>query len=119
MHLKLTDLALQRLPAGTHWDEITPAFGVRVGKRARTFICIRDGGKRITIGRYPNMSLVDARKKAKGLLLGVYEKQTATGYLEAVERYLKQVQPELKFKTYSERPYPARNALHLGRGVAE
>jgi len=102
LHLKLTDLALQRLPIGTHWDETTPAFGVRVGKRAKTFFCIRDGGRRITIGRYPSMKLVDARIKAKGLLLGVYEKRTAPGYLEAVESYLKQVKPDLKLKTYSE-----------------
>ena len=102
MHLKLTDLALQKLPEGMHWDEITPAFGVRVGKRAKTFICVRDGGRRVTIGRYPYMSLIEARTKAKGILLGLYERHTATGYQECVERYLRQVQTELKTKTFSE-----------------
>lgn len=98
----LTDITVQKLPEGMWWDESTSAFGLRVGKKTRTFVCVRDGGRKITIGRYPSISLQEARKKAKGLLLGVYEKAQDQGYAEAVERYLRQIQPELRHKTWAE-----------------
>ena len=54
---------------GTYWDLGTKAFGVRIGKSAKTFIVIRDGGRRIKLGRYPDLSLQDARAKARRILL--------------------------------------------------
>ena len=102
MSAKFTVVSIQRLRPGTHWDASTPAFGLRVGKRARTFIAVKDGGRRVTIGRYPAMSLAAARKRAKGILLGVYDKSLGTGYIDAVERYLKQMVTELRPRTHYE-----------------
>ena len=71
---KLTDPVVRNLPAGTTvWDALLPAFGIRVGKRSRTWICavIRPGSKhptRLKIGRYPEMSLHDARAAARTML---------------------------------------------------
>lgn len=63
--ITLTDLSVQKLKTpGTYWDAALPAFGVRVGKTAKTFILIRDGGRRIKLGRYPKISLQAARQKA-------------------------------------------------------
>ena len=100
--IKLTDLAVQRLGPGLYWDESTSAFGLRVGKKARTFLCVRNGGQKVTIGRYPAISLQDARKKAKGILLGVFDRAEATGYVDAVERFLRQAEGEVKAKTLGE-----------------
>lgn len=63
--ITLTDLSVQKLKTpGTYWDAALPAFGVRIGKSAKTFILIRDGGRRIKLGRYPKISLQAARQKA-------------------------------------------------------
>lgn len=48
-----------------HWDTLLPAFGVRVQKRVRTFLIVLDGGRRIKLGRYPDISLAKARELAR------------------------------------------------------
>lgn len=72
--LHLTDLSVRALKgtAATtyYWDTTTPAFGLRVGKRAKTWTVMRGRAReRLTIGRYPDLSLTDARKEAKRLLI--------------------------------------------------
>jgi integrase len=67
--LQLTDLTIRALKADAQtdfWDTKTPAFGIRVGKRGRTFIA-KVHNRRVTLGRYPDLSLADARKQALGL----------------------------------------------------
>jgi hypothetical protein len=51
-----------------YWDTKTPAFGVRVGKNAKTFVA-KIGNRRITIGTYGEggLTLAEARKKALSL----------------------------------------------------
>ena len=55
-HVRLTDLAISKLPHQkaqiTYWDEALPAFGVRVGARRKTFIVILNRGRRIKLGTY-------------------------------------------------------------------
>jgi hypothetical protein len=70
--LKLTDLSVRALKGSDtttyYWDASTPAFGIRVGKRAKTWTVMRGRAReRLTVGRYPDMSLTDARKEAKRL----------------------------------------------------
>ena len=47
--LRLTDISVRALkPAAaqtTFWDDTLPAFGIRVGRRSKAFIVIRDGVK--------------------------------------------------------------------------
>jgi Arm DNA-binding domain len=66
----LTDVVVSRLKEpGTYFDENTPAFGIRVGKNRKTWIVIRGRERsRTRIGRYPAVSLAEARKKALVLL---------------------------------------------------
>lgn len=81
--LKLTDRLVERLTVPTvkqrqidYFDTLLPAFGLRVGKNAKTWIVavrVRTHGVwkspgRHRIGRYPEMSLMDARKKARDVL---------------------------------------------------
>ena len=68
--IHITDVVVSRLNTpGTYYDQLTPAFGLRVGKRRKTWLIIR-GRERIrtNIGQYPSLSLADARKEAKRLL---------------------------------------------------
>lgn len=49
------------------WDTELSKFGVRVGQKSKTFICEhRVGNKnvRVTLGKFPALSVSDARKKA-------------------------------------------------------
>lgn len=64
----LTDVGIRSLPLGYHWDASLPSFGVYRGKRTTTFILIKTGGRRAKIGRYPTVSLKDARKRAHALI---------------------------------------------------
>jgi hypothetical protein len=67
----LTDVMVSRLRTpGTYFDETTPAFGIRVGKNRKTWIVIRGTERmRTRIGHYPALSLADARKEARKLLI--------------------------------------------------
>lgn len=72
--IALTDLVVRAIkPTNryvTYWDERLPAFGVRVGLHAKTFIVMRGRDRqRVAIGRYPDTSLAEAREKARRLLL--------------------------------------------------
>jgi hypothetical protein len=73
--MRLTDISVRNLPVPlsgqkVHYDETLPNFGCRLSQGGtRTFI-VRLGTDRqlITIGRYPIISLSDARAEAKRLL---------------------------------------------------
>jgi integrase len=64
--LNFTDLSLRSLTPGEYWDTKLPAFGIRVGKTARTFI-LKKANRRITLGRFPSLTLQGARQKAHSL----------------------------------------------------
>jgi integrase len=67
----LTDLSIRALKSAgqqvDYWDAATPGFGIRIGARSKTFV-VKRANRRLTIGRYPSVSLQDARKEAKRLL---------------------------------------------------
>lgn len=71
--IRLTDLSVKALKPSekyiTYFSDITPGFGIRVGKRSRTWIVMRGRGReRVRLGAYPELSLAEARKKAMQLL---------------------------------------------------
>ena len=76
--LKLTDAAVSRLKPPDkgqedHWDALTPGFGVRISHGGtRTWLVqarvLKNGAwkqTRITLGRYPAMTLAEAREAAR------------------------------------------------------
>lgn len=72
--MSLTDAQIKRLKAPekgqkTYFDDALPGFGVRVSQGGtKTFIALcGPKRKRHSIGRYPNMSLAEARARAKGI----------------------------------------------------
>ncbi|MEG3143189.1 site-specific integrase [Sphingomonas sp. RT2P30] len=69
----LTDVSVKSLKPSekyvTYFSDITPGFGIRVGKRSRTWIVMRGREReRVRLGSYPELSLADARKKAMQIL---------------------------------------------------
>lgn len=76
MKYRLTDISIKKLSYShdgqvTYWDELTPGFGIRCSTRSKSFVVMYGPKRRLkTIGRYPNISLADARKTAKEVLIG-------------------------------------------------
>lgn len=87
----LTELAIKAASAGTLWDSSLKGFGLRVGKHSKTFIVLVESGRRKKLGRYPLLTLAQAREQAKRILA---EKQlgkvrpTFTPFAEARDAYL-------------------------------
>ncbi len=74
--MRLTDLQIKRLQPPergqkTVFDEALPGFGIRISQGGSKSFVVMYGGKRRlkTIGRYPAVTLADARKDARRLLL--------------------------------------------------
>lgn len=115
----LTDLSVKRLPLPetgtvTHWDTTVKGFGVRVSpKGTRTFIALIGSGTRHKIGRYPLISLADARDEARKQLakktLGTYEKPNVMTFDQALALYLKAC--ELKNRPRTVQEYKRHLAL--------
>ncbi len=64
----ITDLFLKGAKEGLYWDGGLPGFGVRIGKKRKTFLVLIASGRRKSIGHYPLLSLAEARKTARGML---------------------------------------------------
>ena len=91
-----TDVGIRSLPVPArgqraYWDESLPTFGIRISQGgSRTFI-LKTQNRFITIGRFPLLSLSQARTEAKRLLaeitLGRHRPQSLS-YAGAVQLYL-------------------------------
>jgi Arm DNA-binding domain/Phage integrase family len=95
MRAHLTDVSVRALkPADKQyrvWDTKTPAFGVTVNGRTKSWI-VMYGPKRVlkVLGRYSDLSLSDARRKAH-VYLGKQPEQTkAPRFSEALKEFLEQ-----------------------------
>ena len=108
----LTDLMIKRLKPPergqeTTWDTQVTGFGVRCSQGgAKTFVVMHGKNRRrVSIGRYPTVSLAAARQKAKQILLDATlnpNKTPSPSYSVALERYLRLREPELKRSTFLE-----------------
>jgi integrase len=71
MKIHLTELAVKKLSPPlegqvTYWDDATPGFGLRLSPRAKSYVVMYGQKRQLkTLGRYPELSLSDARKRAK------------------------------------------------------
>ena len=92
--MKLTDIAVRALPVPEKgqrdfWDDTIPSFGIRVSQGGSRTWVLMQGGSRKSPGRYPLISLSEAREAAcralRSKTLGLY---TIT-YPEALELFLK------------------------------
>src|SRR5687767_9287986 len=96
-----TDLFIQKIPYSDtpayYWDSALPAFGIRVGKTRKTFTVIRGTRReRLSIGVYPAISLMEARKTAKGLLIAKPRSHASRLISEALDDFIKMHCDKLK-----------------------
>ncbi len=67
--LHFTELALSRMSTpGVYYDTNIRAFGCRIGKHSRTLFVVKNGGHRVTLGRFPELDLKTARRRAQEVL---------------------------------------------------
>ncbi len=92
--MRLTDISVRRLKPTdkqvVYYDSQLANFGVRVGKKAKTFI-VKLGKTRTikSIGRCPEISLSDARQEAMLLLATGPVFHSKARYLDVVKHFLK------------------------------
>lgn len=108
MITRLTDLAVKKLACPTkgqltHWDELTPGFGVRCSSKRKSFVVMYGEKRHLkTLGRYPDLPLAEARRHAKLFLATqdqVGDPQREHDYEAVVEAYLRDCQRRLRDST--------------------
>ena len=89
----LTDVVCQTLKAGKqtrYWNTTLSNFGMSVGPRSKTFVVMHGVDRRLTtLGKYPALSLADARRAAHRVL-GSHTPSNAVTYQEAKSDYVEQ-----------------------------
>ena len=92
--LRLTDISVRQLPLTDKGqrrirDDVLPGFGVTVGTRAKTFFVMYGEDRRLkTLGRYPDVSLSEARKEAKRFLAHPTPEKRLERLSDALTAYL-------------------------------
>lgn len=84
----LTDISVRALKGSgkneKFFDTKTLGFGIRVGLKTKTWVVMRGRSRElVTIGKYPDLSLADARTEAKKLLSAAPEARTVAKTWEA------------------------------------
>lgn len=94
--ISLTELSIRALKGTdtyvTHFDKNLPGFGVRVGKRTKTYVAVVGRERRrVSIGKFGDISLAEARKEAMRLLSADPEKQDENiTFSKARDRFLEE-----------------------------
>ncbi len=97
--MRLNDLTVKSLPAPakgqkTYWDSVLPGFGCRVSQGGtRSFVVMHGRSRQLTtIGRYPLVSLAQARQRAREVLaervLGKLRSPSHISFEEAAAKFL-------------------------------
>ncbi len=71
MRQRITERVVTRKEPGEIWVELLPGFGLRIGKRTRTyFVMGRVNGRQVrrTVGTTPALTLAEARSRARAML---------------------------------------------------
>lgn len=115
MRLSFTDLGIKKLPFPDkgqvrYFDTNLPAFGLTVGTRTKTFIVVRGRTRKLTtIGRYPDISLQDARREAKRLLVEEDAPKATKHLPDAVLAFLDDVKTLVRPKTLEQYSHYLKN----------
>ena len=107
--LRLEDASLRSLPTSErqtdYWCDRLPGFGVRVSPGGTKTFVLNQNKTRRTIGRYPLLSLSEARTEARRLMaektLGKIRPQSIT-YPEAVKVFLEEKRARRKARTVAD-----------------
>ena len=96
--MRLNDLSVKNLPTGKRysvWCDDVRTFGIRVSQRSKTFV-LKKNNRYIVLGRYPVISLKQARDEAKRRLALQYFPHQNVNVHEAVREFLITRQDMLK-----------------------
>ena len=89
--IHFTDITIRSLKQGSFYDDRTPGFGIRIGKRRRTWHVVKQPSRtKVTVGYYPDLSLADARKRALVALGSPTNHVSAPSFPDARDEYLEQ-----------------------------
>ena len=119
----LTDVAVKALKAPekgqlTYWDKSTPGFGVRVSVGgAKSFVLMQGTNRRrTTIGRYPDVSLRDARDEARCLSVAKPNKLQLRemSFEDAKQRFLTDCKARVRPNTFTEYNRMLQNRFKFG-----
>lgn len=84
-----TDILVQKLPEGLHFDTKVKNFGMRVGKSRKTWIVVKGENRtKVTLGHYPETSLAEARKLALDAIRAPTWSKPRIGFPEALQAFL-------------------------------
>lgn len=111
--MSLTDLLIKKLKPPvkgqkTYFDGVQKGFGIRVSKGGtKTFVLVTGKERTIhTLGRYPDMPLMEARKRAKTVLGEVVAEKKGVrpslSFPEARERFLADTETRTRPSTHAE-----------------
>lgn len=93
--ITFTDLSLSKLSSENQTRFMCaglPGFGILVGKRKKTFFVMHGKDRRIqTLGKYPAVSLKDARSKALAIIDGTVGIQGAQNPEARIKEYIRQL----------------------------
>lgn len=130
--MKLTDLHVKRLKPPetgqkTHFDEALRGFGVRVSQGGtKSFVVMYGPTRKLrTIGRYPALSLADARKEAKRVQAEALDHSDQAFLLERVsfadarQRFLADSKVRNKDRTYRDYCRLLNRHFAFGKDVAD
>ena len=103
---KLTDVYIQNLklqsPRIDVWDTLLPSFGIRVGRKRKTFIVMYGNPRRRQVlGHWPTKRLADARNDARAILATPFIKETTKRLTakDAMNEYVRAIQVRPKTKS--------------------
>ena len=89
--LALTDISVRNLKPGIYFDTRTPAFGIRIGSKTRTWLVLKGArSNKVRLGHYPSLSLADARNRALVALGSPLAPPSAPRFPEARTEFLAQ-----------------------------
>lgn len=113
MKLRLTDIAIKKLSLPekgqlTYWDELTPGFGLRCSTKSKSFVVMFGEKRRLkTLGRYPELSLSDARSQARKFFAeyeegGFVQEHEGVPFEDAKSRFLSDCEGRNKPRTVAD-----------------
>jgi hypothetical protein len=123
--MRLTDLGINKLPVPpkgqkTYSDDTLPGFGCRVSQGGTRSFVLQYGANRqlLTIGRYPIISLSEARIQAKRVLaektLGKHQPETIR-YEDALALFMIAVRQKNKPRTHNDYARVFRKHFNFGK----
>ena len=117
---QLTELAIKHLPNPPegntkHLDPSLPGFGVRCTARSKSFFVMFGKERRLkTLGKWPELSLREARREAKRYLANPEHQKRSMSFSEAREAFLADCAQRLRQSTVDRYSYALKDITATG-----